>query len=143
MVIDKRDMEILKFLMENSRTPLTEIAKRLGISDVAVKKRLRKLEEEGVIKKYTIIIDPSKLGFKNVSIVGIDVEPGKIFEVAEELSSRDYVKYVAITTGDHTLMIEIWAKNHNELTKILNEIEKMPGVKRICPSIIVETIKHY
>jgi len=143
MVVDERDVEILRFLMENSRTPLTEIAKRLGISDVAVKKRLRKLEEEGVIRRYTVIIDPSKLGFRNVSITGIDVEPDKIFEVAEELSSRDYVKYVAITTGDHTIMAEIWAKDHSELTKILNEIEKLPGVKRICPSIIVETLKHY
>jgi len=74
LMIDEKDLKILEILRKNSRTPYSEIAKIVGISDVAVIKRIRKLEQLGLIRKYTIIIDPKKLGYNAVSITGIDVE---------------------------------------------------------------------
>ncbi len=140
-MIDEKDLKIIKLLQENSRIPYTELAKRVGISDVAIIKRIKKLEKQGVIKKYTIVIDPKKLGYNSVSIVGINVEPEYLFPVISYLKEKEYVKYLALTSGDHTLMAIIWAKNGSELAKIHNEISKLPGVTKVCPSIILDVIK--
>ena len=141
MPLDEKDKKIIGILLENARLPFTDIAKKLGITDVAVKKRLKKLEKNGVIKKYTVIVDPSKLGYQDVALVGVDTEPDKILEVAEKLSEKEYSRFVYLTTGDHMIMVEIWAKNNADLMKIIKEIGSMPGVKKVCPAIILDQIK--
>jgi len=140
-MIDEKDLKIIKLLQENSRIPYTELAKKVGISDVAVIKRIKKLEKQGVIKKYTIVIDPKKLGYNSVSIVGINVKPEYLFPVISHLKEKNYVKYLALSSGDHTLMAIIWARNGSKLAKIHNEISKLPGVTKVCPSIILDVIK--
>ena len=140
-MIDEKDLKIIKLLQENSRIPYTELAKKIGVSDVAIIKRIKKLEKQGIIKKYTIIVDPKKLGYNSVSIVGINVEPEHLFSAISYLKDKDYVKYLALSSGDHTLMAIIWARNGSELAKIHNEISKLPGVTKVCPSIILDVIK--
>lgn len=127
--------------MENSRTPVTEIARKLGITDVAVKKRLEKLEKEGVILGYTIKVNPSKLGYESIAIVGLDVEPEHLLKAIDEIKGRSYVKYLALTTGDHMLIAEIWAKNNSDLVSKLNEIGRIVGVKNVRPAIVLEILK--
>ncbi|MCC6003273.1 MAG: Lrp/AsnC ligand binding domain-containing protein [Thermofilum sp.] len=139
--LDEKDYLLVKELMENSRAPLTLLGKKLGMTDVAVKKRLKKLEKEGVIKKYTIEVDASKLGYKNVALIGVDTEPEKILEVASQLSQKDYASKVFLTTGDHMIMIEAWTKDNKHLTQVVEDIGKIPGVKRVCPAIVLEKIK--
>ncbi len=140
-ILDERDLQIIKILMGNARTTMTEIAKRIGMTDVAVKKRIKRLEELGVIKKYTIVVDPAKIGYNSVALVGMDAEPESILEVANSLAQREYTKSVSLTTGDHMIMAEIWARDNSDLRKILEEIGKLKGVKKICPAIVLETIK--
>ncbi len=139
--LDDKDMAILRILAENSRTPYTEIAKRVGLSDVAVIKRVRKLESLGVIKGYTVVIDPSKLGYRTVSITGVDVEPERLFEVVAKLKELECVKYLALTSGDHSLMAIIWARNGEDMARIHEEISRLPGVKRVCPAVVLEVFK--
>jgi len=141
-LLDERDMVIIEMLTKDARTPFTEIAKVLGISETAVRKRVRALEEAGVIKQYTIVIDPSKLGYNLVSLTGIDTLPEKIFEVASKLKEFDFVRNVYLTSGDHMIMAEIWAKDGNDLSDIIsNKIGKIDGVIKVCPAIILERLK--
>ena len=142
IVLDEKDKMIIDMLMKNSRTPITEIARKLGITDVAVKKRLEKLEREGVILGYTIKINPSKLGYESIAIVGLDVEPEHLLKAIDEIKARDYVKYLALTTGDHMLIAEIWAKNNNDLISKLNEINSIVGIKNVRPAIVLEILKN-
>ena len=139
--LDERDRRILEELMRNARVSYTELAKRLGISDVAVIKRVRRLEQQGVIKRYTIEVNPRSLGYRVVSYTGIDVEPEHLLEVAEELKKKPYVRRLSITSGDHDLMAVIWARDSEELRRIHEEIARLPGVKRICPAIVLEELK--
>ncbi len=141
MSLDDKDLMIINMLKENSRTPYTDIARKLGISDVAVLKRIRKLEQLGVIKKYTIIVDPKKLGYNAVSITGIDSEPEHLFNVLEELKNKDYVNFLALTSGDHSIIAIIWAHDSRELARIHDEISKINGVKRVCPALILDILK--
>ncbi|PLJ77345.1 Lrp/AsnC family transcriptional regulator [Infirmifilum sp. SLHALR2] len=139
--MDDKDAVILRMLMDNARTPLTEIAKAVGVTDVAVKKRIQKLEREGVIRKYTIVVEPKKIGYNGVALVGVDTDPDKVLSVAHELSKREFTVSVFVTTGDHMIMTEVWAKTGQDLMKIIEEIGRMEGVKKVCPAIVLERIK--
>jgi len=141
MFLDEKDREILRLLSSNSRLSYSELARKIGLSDVAIIKRIRKLEQSGVIKKYTILVDPSKLGYKVVSITGIDVEPEHLFNVLNNLKEKKYIRYLALSSGDHDLVAIIWARDNDEAVKIHNEISGMEGVKRVCPAMILEVVK--
>ena len=141
-MLDERDRVIIEMLTKDARTPFTEIAKVLGISETAVRKRVKALEEAGVIKQYTVVIDPSKLGYNLVSLTGVDTLPERIFEVANKLKEFDFVRRVYLTSGDHMIMTEVWAKNGEDLSDIIsNKIGKIDGVTKVCPAIILEKFK--
>jgi len=140
-ILDDKDKQIIEMLKKNARISYTEIARRLGLSDVAVLKRVRKLEQAGIIKKYTIVLDPKKLGYNTISITGLDVEPENLFKVLEYLKEKEYVKYLAITSGDHSIIAIIWAKNSTEMAHIHDMLAKLPGVKRVCPAIVLDVLK--
>jgi Lrp/AsnC family transcriptional regulator for asnA, asnC and gidA len=141
-MVDKTDLAILKFLQEDASIPFTEIARRLRISESTVRKRVEKLKQERVIKRFTVIVEPSKIGLNTVAIVGVDVDPTKLLEVAQKLCEIPETRYVATSTGDHMIMTEIWTKDGKELTKIISEkIGTIEGVKKICPAIVLEKLK--
>lgn len=139
MDLDEKDVKLIEKLAENARTTYTELARVVGLSDVAVIKRVKKLEEK-VIKRYTIVVDPREIGFKVVSFIGIDVDPEKLFEVVEVLKSKKYLKGLWLTTGDHQLLALIWARDDGEAAKIHKEISEINGVKRVCPAIVLKTV---
>ncbi len=140
--MDEKDLKIIELLQENSRISYTEIAKILGVTETTVRKRIAELEKKGVIKKYTIEVDPYKLGFKNVTILGMDVEPKYLLEAAKKLAEMPEARWVATSTGDHMIMAEIWAKDGEELFNLITKkISKIKGVKDLCPAIIMERVK--
>ncbi len=140
--MDKKDLKIIELLQENSRISYTEIARILGVTETTVRKRIAELERREIIKKYTIEIDPEKLGYKNVTILGMDVEPKYLLEAAKKLAELEEAKWVATSTGDHMIMAEIWTKNGEELFNLITKkISKIKGVRDLCPAIIMERIK--
>ncbi|MEM0378023.1 MAG: Lrp/AsnC family transcriptional regulator [Thermosphaera sp.] len=141
MDIDEIDMLIIKELSENARKTYSEIADKLNLSDVAIIKRVRKLETEGVIRKYALVVDAGKIGFKKISFTGINVKPERLFEVVRILKEKDYIKYLAITSGDHELLAVIWARDSEELQRIHMEISSIEGVINIYPAILTDIVK--
>jgi len=140
--LDKMDEKILKMLEEDGRKPFTEIAEKLKVSESTVRKRVQALQKKGVIKKFTVKVDPTKMGIKTIAIVGVDVDPTKLLEVAQKLCEFKEIKWVATSTGDHMIMTEIWTRDGRELTRLISErIGIIEGVKKICPAIILEKLK--
>jgi len=141
-MIDEKDLKIIDMLRENARIPVTEIASRLDVSESTIRKRIRGLEKNGVITQYTVVVDPSKLGYNSVSMVGIDVESTHLLDVAMRMTEFPEVKFVATSTGDHMIITEIWTNDSKELGRfIAKNIEKQEGVKRVSPTIILENWK--
>src|SRR3989344_4745664 len=141
-MLDETDIGILEFLRKNARTPFLYIAKKLRISESTIRKRVKTLEKIGVIKKYSAIVEPSKLGYGSVALVGIDVKPEKFLEVAKKLTDYDNIKFVATSTGDHMIMTEIWMENSSDLRNFISaKIESIEGVTRTCPAILMERLK--
>lgn len=140
--MDEKDKKIIQILQENARTSFTEIATRLKVSESTIRNRIQALERDGTIKKYTIIVDPAKMGFSTVAIVGLDVEPSMFLDAAKKMAEIEKVRSVATSTGDHMIMSEIWTKDGKELSGLISEkIGRIKGVHRICPAIILEKLK--
>lgn len=140
--VNALDIKILKFLEEDGRIPFTEIARKLKLNESTIRKRVLRLQEKRVIKKFSVDVDPSKIGLNTVAIVGVDVEPVRLIEAAQKISEIPETRYVATSTGDHMIMSEIWAKDGRELTKLISSrIGQIEGIKKICPAIILEKLK--
>ncbi|MCX8184379.1 MAG: Lrp/AsnC family transcriptional regulator [Sulfolobales archaeon] len=142
-MLDEKDKAILALLARNARVTITSMSNLIKISDVATKKRLMKLESRGVILGYRPIVNPRELGYEAVALIGLNTEPGKVVEVAEILSGRPDTTFVAIASGDHEVVAELWAKNTRELQQKIKDIEKLGGVKEICPAILVNVVKQH
>ncbi len=139
--MDERDLKILELLANNSRIPATKIARALAISDVAVKKRIQRLERDGVIKGYRLEVDPKKLGYNAVAYVGVNVSSESLLEVAHELAQRDDAVFVALASGDHDIMVELWAHDGGEMQAKLKAIKEIKGVENVYPAILLDVIK--
>ena len=140
--MDGKDYKIIAALQENARMPFLKISKRLHMSESAVRKRVKRLEREGVIERYTIVANPSKLGYNAMAIVGLDAVPEKYLEIVEELTKLEEVKKLATSTGDHMIMSVVWAHDNSELTDIvIQKIGRIEGVIKVCPAVILERIK--
>jgi len=134
------DNEILGILKNNSRASYTEIGKMLNLSEGAIRKRVRKMIEEGIIRKFTIIIDYKKFG-KVESLTGINVSPESLLRVIEEIKKIDKIDRIYITSGDHNLIVDIVASSFEELDEIHKKIESIEGVINVYPAPILEIIK--
>jgi Lrp/AsnC family transcriptional regulator for asnA, asnC and gidA len=135
------NLDLIKILENNARESFVNIAKKFNVSETAIRKRIKKLEEMGIIKKYTIQVDPTKLGFKIDALIGIDTTPEDYISIIEHLKAMDDIKNLYSSTGDHMILAECWFKDSNELTNFIKKIEKIKGIIRICPAILLEKLK--
>ncbi len=126
--------------MNNAKVSARYLAERLSITEVAVRKRIKKLEDEGVIVGYKVVIDYQKAGLA-ASVTGIDIEPNAIWNVIEILKSIDEIRTITITSGAHTIVTEIVAKDLNHLELIHRKIEEINGVRGVYPSMILKQVK--
>ena len=137
--IDETDRKILTILRKNARKHFTDIAEQIGVSEATVRNRIKCLERNDVIKKYTVDIDPKELGFNMVAIVGLNVTPENLLDSVNELRDIDEVKWAAKSTGDHMIMAEIWAQNGECLSRVISKkIGNIEGIKDVRPAILLE-----
>jgi Lrp/AsnC family transcriptional regulator for asnA, asnC and gidA len=140
--LDEMDLKILGLLLKDGRMSFTNIAEKLRVNEATVRKRISALQRDGVIKRFTVVVDHAKLGMNTVAIVGIEADPTKLLDIAQKLCDFKELKCVATSSGDHMIMTEVWTKNGKELTKLMSEkIGKIEGVERICPALILEKLK--
>ncbi|MGV8176237.1 MAG: Lrp/AsnC family transcriptional regulator [Candidatus Bilamarchaeaceae archaeon] len=139
--MDPKDEEIVLAMMQDSRQPLRGIAERLGVSETAVRKRLKRLEGDGTIRAYSAVVDPASAGFFGTALVGIDTDKEKLLDVLELVKGLPQVRYAALTTGDHNIIFEIWCRKESELNSVLKKLKKTEGVKKTCPALFIKRVE--
>jgi Lrp/AsnC family transcriptional regulator for asnA, asnC and gidA len=129
--VDSVDQALVDLLIEDGRMSCTEMARRLGdISERAVRYRLDRMVQEGVIR-ISAVVNPKSLGLSVIADVFIEVEPGRIMDVANELTGYECVNYVACSTGDRDVSIQVVAHDNTELYNFVTKvIGKVPGVRK-------------
>ncbi len=140
--IDKVDVKIVNFLLENGRMPSSEIARRVGdISERAVRYRIERMIEEGVIY-VTAIVSPQAFGLNTFADVWLEVESDKILEVANKMVEFENVSYVACAIGETDVSIQIVAEDTAAIYRFVTEVvRKVPGVRKTVTSIVPIVLK--
>lgn len=130
--IDKIDLKILELLMQDAKTPYTEIAKKVYVSGGTVHVRMRKMEEMGIVKGTTLSMDYSKLGWDLTAFLGIYLERNSLYdEVCDKLKDVPEVVKVHYTTGDYSIFVKIHCKDTKHLRDVLHDkIQKIDGIHR-------------
>jgi DNA-binding Lrp family transcriptional regulator len=141
MELDEIDRRLLNLLQENAKVPYAELARRLGISSSGVHKRVRRLADEGVIKKFVAVIDPQISGKRLKAFIGISTEPGTCGEVITKLSKRPEVLEIHEVAGEHDLFVKIITEDTMKLNEILHEMDRIPGVSSSRTLVVLKTEK--
>lgn len=130
--IDGIDKMILRALMVNARTPILEIARRVGISGAAIHQRLRKLENSELISGSKFIINTKVLGYTTMAFVGIFLDKAVSNpQAVKQLKKIPEVIECHYTTGNWSIFIKVLCKDNEHLMHLLNkEIQSIKGVSR-------------
>ncbi len=133
--------KLVKALMENSRMKFTRLAKLFGVTETAIRKRMKALEKKGIIRKYTLEVDPKKLGYEIDALIGIDTEPEMYMSIMNMLKRDNKVIKLYSSSGDHMIMIRVWLKNYKSLMDFVEKLNRTKGITRVCPATIIEELK--
>jgi Lrp/AsnC family transcriptional regulator for asnA, asnC and gidA len=125
--LDHIDEELIRRLQTDGRLPYTQLARAVGLSEAAVRQRVQRLLESGVMQ-VVAVTDPLSLGLRRQAMVGIKVQ-GDVRSVADVLAGLDEVVYVVLTAGSVDLLAEVVVGSDDDLLRLLNEqIRSIPGV---------------
>ena len=142
IVLDKLDFEILSFLQEDGRMSFTVIADKLKVSIGTVRTRFNKLIEDGTVN---IIgrVDPDKVGFRCYAHIAVFVRPATLKEkVALKISKLPEVSFLAMTSGDYDLEVDVMCRDNNHLVDFVNDISKIEGVHQTKTTIYFKVYKY-
>ncbi|MEZ4793627.1 MAG: winged helix-turn-helix transcriptional regulator [Gelidibacter sp.] len=137
--IDEVDRQILDMLIENTRIPFTDIAKKLVISAGTVHVRVKKMEEAGIIQGSSLTLDYKKLGYSFIAYVGLFLHnTSQTKFVLERINAIPYVTVAHITTGKFNIFCKIRAKNTTHAKEVIFMLDDIDGVYRTETMISLE-----
>jgi Lrp/AsnC family transcriptional regulator, regulator for asnA, asnC and gidA len=125
---DDIDKALVTALQRNGRESYAALAKVVGLSEAAVRQRVQRLLDDGVVQ-IVGVTDPTVMGFQRWAMVGIVVE-GDVRKVADQLAAMDEIDYVVLTAGSFDLLIEVVCEDDDRLLALLNDhVRSIPAVK--------------
>jgi Lrp/AsnC family transcriptional regulator for asnA, asnC and gidA len=129
--LDSVDKKNIYMLMDNAKTSLAQISKKVGISTTAVHQRIKKLEQAEVIENSVSYLNPRKIGYKVVCYIGVFLDQPSFYqEAVKALKEINEVVEAHYTTGNYTIFLKVLCKDNDHLMEILNKLQKLNGVTR-------------
>jgi len=126
--LDEIDRRILEILKRDARTPFTDIGRELAISDATVHVRVKRMMDEGIIKKYTVEVDEAAFGRRISGFVLMNAKSGALEEVSKQLAENERISAVYEVHGPNDLIVKIGASDLDEMRDLILEIRKIPNV---------------
>ncbi|MGC6430719.1 MAG: Lrp/AsnC family transcriptional regulator [Jejuia sp.] len=137
--LDEIDHQILDMLIDNTRIPFTDIAKKLLISAGTVHVRVKKMEESGIIKGSSLTLDYKKLGYSFIAYVGVYLNNTSQTQfVLERINEIPFVTVAHITTGKFNIFCKIRARNTEHAKEVIFKLDEIEGVYRTETMISLE-----
>ncbi|CAN7337691.1 MULTISPECIES: Lrp/AsnC family transcriptional regulator [Variovorax] len=142
---DKIDMAILRVLLLDSRKTLQEIGNEVGLSPTSCWTRIKKLEAHGVIKRYTIDVDPAKLGYHDSVIVQVTLESHTdetLYDFGRVLATIPEIQEAYLVSGDYDYYIRIAVRDTRDYERLLREkLYKIPGIRHSKSHFVLRVLK--
>lgn len=127
--IDEVDLQIIKILNTDGRTPFAQIAQKLGVSTGMVRQRYLRMVQDGVLQ-VVAVTNPLLMGFTTMAQIGVKVDVGRLQEIAAQIASFEEVIYLVLVTGSYDLHLEIVCRDKTHLLDFLtNKLHSVEGVR--------------
>ena len=138
--LDELSRAIIEQLQSDGRRPYAAIAKAVGLSEAAVRQRVQKLIDTGVMQ-VVAVTDPTQTGMARQAMIALSVT-GDVEAIAEQLAKIDEVDYIVITAGSYDLIAEVVVEDDAHLLRLVNgQIRAIPGVQRTETFLYLKLVK--
>jgi len=140
--LDGKDMEILRILQRNARTPFLEIGRNIGLSGATVHERVGALVKKGLIEGFSAILNYKLMGYHVTAIVNVTLEHPSLDlqKMRDGLLSIPEITEAHNLTGDTDLLLTIKTKSIDDLRDLLTKkVQNLPGIKRLSTSIVLDS----
>src|SRR5262249_56604412 len=119
---DPKNLELLRLLEKNPRAPISQLARRIGMSNPAVKERMLRLEENGILAGFRLELNPKELGYQVMAFVRIRPIPGHVNKVAEIAQSLPEVTECHRITGEDCFILKVYLPELADLDRLLDRL---------------------
>ncbi len=142
MTLDPIDKQILSMLQDDGRISYSEIADKVKKTEVTIRRRVRRLINEGVIKQFTVVLDPLKIGKSISAIVRVKAQMKRATEIADTVKAYDEVIEAYFLDGACGVMLKITVDDLSQLKDFLEKkLGRVDGVGEVETCIVLETVK--
>jgi Lrp/AsnC family transcriptional regulator for asnA, asnC and gidA len=140
VVVDDVNKAIIEPLQEDGRRPYSTIAKAIGLSEAAVRQRVQKLIDNGVVQ-IVAVTDPMQIGFARQAMIAISAT-GNVETIADQLAKIDEVEYIVVTAGSVDLLVEVVVEDDAHLLRnVTGRIRTIEGVTRTESFLYLNLVK--
>jgi len=140
-LLDDIDKKIIKVLEDDARTSLRKISELVDVSLGTVSNRVKRMEKNGVIKGYSVILNPDNIGWELNVVIGLRIQKGRLIEIQERIAKDSRVHGVYDVTGDFDSMVIARAKNRKDLDDLSKNVLSIDGVERSITHLVLNTVK--
>lgn len=127
--LDDKDLQIIAALQINGRANYAELATGIDLSQAAIRIRVNRLLESGVLE-IVAITDPLSIGFTVQAMIGLTVD-GDIEAISDEIGTREYAVYVVLTAGRFDLLVEVLCADNDHLLEVMADLRALDGVSSL------------
>jgi Lrp/AsnC family transcriptional regulator for asnA, asnC and gidA len=139
--LDDKDKKLLNILQENGRASYSQIANELDLSEATVRYRVKKLLDAEVIKKFTVLLDPKKIGYLNTGILMVKLIPDFFAQASKEINDLPEAHHVFQNTGEYNIIAVVQAHDLAHLSDLKKRVEMVEGVREVSLSATTRLIK--
>jgi len=139
--IDILDMKIIKALQTDARKPIIQLAREVGANEATVRRRIDKLLKEGIIERFTVVLDYHKLGRIIKAFIGLRVQPAKLKEIVDHLSKHPDIQVLYRTSGDTDIFAEVIFEKMEDLSAFLEQELRLEGILGTIVTIVIGPYK--
>ncbi|MGM9649036.1 MAG: Lrp/AsnC family transcriptional regulator [Butyricicoccaceae bacterium] len=140
--MDKIDIQLLRCLQKNSRAKASDISRQINLSVSAVIERIRKLEESGVIRQYTLLLDNRKMGNDITALIEVNLEHPRYYDsFTKMVMEHPYIVSCYYLTGDFDFELKVITDSSDHLESIHRDIKSMTGVHSTRTHFVLKNVK--
>lgn len=141
MDLDPTDSALLQLLSQDARMSHRQMARHLGIAQGTVTNRLHRLEQQGIIEGYKVVVNPTQLGLTLTIMAGLRIVKGKMIDVQQKIAADPRVFAVYDVTGDWDSIVLARVRDRADLDNLTKTVFTLDGVSRSYTHVVLNTVK--
>ncbi|WP_251550999.1 Lrp/AsnC family transcriptional regulator [Neobacillus muris] len=139
--LDELDRGIIHHLSKDGRVSFTEIASKLTVSEKTIRLRYKNLLDNGIIEVVGVV-NPAAIGIKSGAIIQIKTASQRMMEVIEELKKFKEIRYITMTSGPYSLLVQVAVPNQEDITELLYKLNEIPFITEMNTIIQMDVFKN-